>query len=242
MIGKKGKAYHELRGQFMKSVEEAEKKQSERNFGEFFTTQQQRNKGAEDRRFITVLDESGKLVPVDIGLRAQAGKGIGNMLNLFSENRWTLNLASDGDKSVSLSKELSASPILAKAHLRVSKEKENQVSETPDIKPAKELKGLLLLNDPMKILELSRKNQAQFSFDNLDTFPATIQDIFKMPEELGQLGVRKDLQERLKRALTAGTSSHSILKKNYFFLDENVDVDLYSDISSYSRKVIRHSK
>lgn len=236
------KVYHDLRDQFMKSVEVAEKKAPDRDFGKFFQAQNQRNKGEDDRRFITVLDESGKLAPLDIGMRAQAARGIGNLINQMSDNRWNLNQLSEGDKSVSLSKDQSTSfkiPQLQKKKIELEKIKPD-IKEEPNL--AKQIKGMLLLNDPIKMLEHTRKNEAKYSFDSLDTFPTNIKEISKMPEELGQLGVQKVTQERLKNALNSGTSGHSIIKKNYFFLDETVDVDMYSEISNYSRKVVRHSK
>lgn len=86
------------------------------------------------------------------------------------------------------------------------------------------------------------KGKKFYSFDNVDAFPTDILDIQAMVEELGPYGLAPPQAERLKSVMAIGTFEHSVLKKNYFYLDETLDVDYYKDLSTYSRKVLRNSK
>ena len=81
-----------------------------------------------------------------------------------------------------------------------------------------------------------------YSFDNIDDFPSDILTISRMKEDLGPFGLPQQLKDRLKDAVAIGLFEHSILKKNYFYFDETMDVEYYKDLSSYGRKVLRNSK
>lgn len=98
-----------------------------------------------------------------------------------------------------------------------------------------------LLDTPGSPVPLSTSAKI-YSFDNIDDFPSDIMTISKMKEELGPFGLPQQLKDRLKNAVSIGLFEHSILKKNYFYFDETMDVEYYKDLSSYGRKVLRNSK
>ena len=98
------------------------------------------------------------------------------------------------------------------------------------------------LDDPIKILEDKWADQGKFKLEEIGSLPTDITEIANIQEDFGPYGIPVEQRDRLSRVMRVGTFEHSILKKNYFFLDEGQDIDFYGNISSYSRKVLRHGE
>lgn len=232
------RTYNVLRMQFMRFIEQAEKTESQKNFNTFFTTQNHRNQSSETKRYITVLDEGGKLVPVNISQKMPASHTIGGYIPVAEDQGWTLNPGKGHT--------------LNQKQIGWTKTKETFQETTQTVKaitqpqiPSKEISGLqkiTSIDDPIKILRDRWKDQGKFSLDHADILPKDILEISNIQEDFGPYGLPIEQKERLKCVMRVGTFEHSILKKNYFFLDEAQDIDFYCNISSYSRKVLRNGE
>lgn len=81
-----------------------------------------------------------------------------------------------------------------------------------------------------------------YSFGQIESFPTNILAISQMPEEFGPFGLPQAQIDRIKFATSIGGFDHSVLKKNYFYLDETIDIEFYRDLSPYARRVFKNSK
>lgn len=91
----------------------------------------------------------------------------------------------------------------------------------------------------MQIGNIRSKN---YSFDNLDSFPTEIDDIVNIKEYSNPLGTIKEVSPVCENLRKNGLIEHSILKQNYFYLDESQDINFFKDLSSYSRTVFKDPK
>jgi hypothetical protein len=91
----------------------------------------------------------------------------------------------------------------------------------------------------MQIENIRAKN---FNFDDLDSFPTDIDEIIKIKEHSNPLGTIKDVSPVCENLRKNGLIEHSILKQNYFYLDESQDINFFKDLSSYSRTVFKDPK
>ena len=56
------------------------------------------------------------------------------------------------------------------------------------------------------------------------------------------MGTIKDISPVCENLRKNGLIEHSILKQNYFYLDESQDINFFKDLSSYSRSVFKDPK
>lgn len=82
----------------------------------------------------------------------------------------------------------------------------------------------------------------EYTLDDLDCFPDDINDIFRMKEFTNPIQQLKDPTPICENLRKNGLIEHSILKQNFFYLDESQDINFYKDMSSYSRRVFKDPK
>lgn len=81
-----------------------------------------------------------------------------------------------------------------------------------------------------------------YSFAQIESFPTSILAISQMSEDFGPFGLPQAQLDKIKFVTSISGFDHSVLKKNYFYLDETIDVEFYRDLSPYSRKVFKNSR
>ena len=82
----------------------------------------------------------------------------------------------------------------------------------------------------------------EYTLDDLDSFPEDINDIYRMKEFTNPIQQLKDATPICENLRKNGLIEHSILKQNFFYLDESQDINFYKDLSSYSRRVFKDPK
>ena len=88
-------------------------------------------------------------------------------------------------------------------------------------------------------LHIKNLKKRDYTFDEIDNFPQTIDEIVQMKEFNNPLEHMKDSSEICEMLRTVGLMEHSILKQSYLHMDQASDVSFYKDLSSYSRKVFK---
>lgn len=91
-------------------------------------------------------------------------------------------------------------------------------------------------------MHLRNIQSTEYTLDDLDCFPDDINDIYKMREFTNPIQELKDSTPICENLRKYGLIEHSILKQNYFYLDESQDINFYKDLSSYSRRVFKDPK
>jgi len=77
------------------------------------------------------------------------------------------------------------------------------------------------------------------NLEDLQSFPTTIDEIYDMKDDELFLGIENIEKDAYDNIIKYGPIDYSIVKKNYFHLDEKQDIDYYKDLSPYARKVLK---
>ena len=97
--------------------------------------------------------------------------------------------------------------------------------------------NLRFIRDKIHHKQLKKDNYDLESM--LDKLPMSIDEITQIKEAENPLKDNLEPTEIDKEIMEYGPIEYSILKGNYFHLDEKQDLDFYKDLSSYSRKVFK---
>lgn len=169
-----------------------------------------------------VKKDKKKLVPHDRESYAEI-RGIEKSPNPFKNyGRLETEVSRRKDKE-----ELSSMRMLLKKHNLGDEEENFELSK--------------LENERIK-MHIKNIQSKDYSLDNLDEFPDDINDIFRMKEHSNPIQELKDSTPICENLRKNGLLEHSILKQNFFYLDENQDINFYKDLSSYSRRVFKDPK
>lgn len=116
-------------------------------------------------------------------------------------------------------------------------ESQNKENSTNNISNFQDLR---LIRDK---IHLDQINKPTYDIGlGMDDLPDSIEEIAKLIESSNPFQKKPDLNFVDSEIENYGPIDYSVLKNNFFHMDEKQDIDYFKDLSSYSRKIFKNPK